>query len=114
MKPLVYLAGPYTSADPTLNVRSALRAAQGLWETGLILPIVPAVSIIVIVPTRHADAVRLDVLAHCDAAYRLGGDPAGDEMAAARDAETEALATVGLPVFGTESDLLAWAAGVIR
>lgn len=114
MKPLVYIGGPHTSPDPTLNVRGALRAAQGLWETGLILPLVPAVSIIVVVPTRHADAVRLDVLAHCDAAYRLGGDPADEAMAAARDAETEALATVGLPVFDSEDDLLAWATGAHR
>lgn len=106
MKPLVYLAGPY-SADPVANTRAATVAGQALWRTAGVAVVVPHWSLIgdAMAPMSREDWYRwdLDQLEHCDAVYRIPGESLG------ADREVERAGELGLPVFTTVNEVKAWA-----
>lgn len=95
MKPLCYVAGPYTHPDPVLNVRVAVAAADALVAAGAAVH-VPHLSMlwhtISPKPVEEWYAIDLDVLAHCDLMYRIPGESTG------ADAEEEAATEKGIPV----------------
>lgn len=106
MKPLVYLAGPYT-ADPVANTRRAIFAARDLWATGKVAVVVPHLSLVadLVAPMTRDDWYRfdLDIVARCDAVYRLDGESPG------ADAEVAFAEERGIPVFRAKWELVAWA-----
>jgi hypothetical protein len=107
VKPLVYIAGPYTS-NPVLNTRQATRTGLDLWRTGLAVPYVPHWSIVadLIQPMRHDRwlAYSCDVILHCDALLRLPGDSPG------ADIEVTFAAEHRIPQYSDIESLLTWAA----
>lgn len=108
MKPLVYLAGPYSS-DPPGNVRAVTRIALDLWRAGAVVPYVPHWSMLgdLVAPMGYDQwlAFSCDVVLHCDAVLRLPGPSAG------ADREVDYAHANRIPVFGTVSLLMAWTAG---
>ena len=106
MKPLVYVAAPF-SADPVGNTRTATLVGQSLWRTGKVAVIVPHWSLIgdavASMPVDDWYAFDLDVLAHCHAVLRLPGESKG------ADAEVERAGELGLPVFTVLEAVVTWA-----
>lgn len=89
--PMIYVAGPYTRPDPVENTHRAIRVGIDLYETKLMVPFVPHVSLLthLVVPRPYGFWLDYDIhfLAHCDAVYRLNGESSGadDEVAWAHD-----------------------------
>ena len=106
MKPLVYIAGPYSHPDPVLNTRNACQVADRLVEAGAAV-IVPHLSLLwhAISPAPVDEWYRrdLDVLAHCHAVAWLPGASKG------ADAEVAFAENRGIPVYLTSVDF-SWAA----
>lgn len=94
VKPLVYIAGPYTNPDPVLNVRRACVVADELVKAGAAV-VVPHLSMLwhLTSPASIDEWYErdLDVLAHCDALVRFYGPSTGAdrEVEFARDLDLE-------------------------
>jgi len=102
VKPLVYVAGPYTHPDPVINVHRACLVADRLDAHGCAV-FVPHLSITWHLVSPQPDVNvwyrrDLDVLEHCDAVVRIAGESVG------ADAETDRAYVLGLPVFRLRSD----------
>ena len=106
MLPLIYLAGPYTIPDPVLNVRNSIVAASRLYETGLVVPLVPHLTMLWQLvdpkPIDHWYEYDLHLLRRCDAILVMPGESRGAEAEAALAVE------IGMPVFYDEADLFEW------
>lgn len=107
MKPLVYVAGPYSRPDPVANTHNALRLAMRLYESGDVVPVVPHLTLFwhLIEPRPVEFWYEYDhhLLRRCDALFALPGESVGveNEVALARE--------LGMPVFEDEGELIAWA-----
>lgn len=99
MKPLIYIAGPYTQGDPVLNTRKALQLGERVYEMGGV-PIVPHLSHLwhLVAPKPYDFWMNLDLdyLDHCYALYRIEGDSPG------ADKEVAKMKEMGRPVFISE------------
>lgn len=109
MKPLVYIAGPYTNPDPVENTRNAIKFGMALYDEGQVAVIIPHLSLLShMVEPRDIDywyEFDLDQLDHCHALYRMRGESTG------ADAEVEHARARGIPIFGDDLDgLRAWVA----
>ncbi len=108
MKPLVYIAGPYTKPDPVINTRVALGMWDTLWDSDLICPYVPHLSLLqhMLHPRDWSEWLEYDfrVIDHCQALFRIPGESKG------ADQEVAHATALGLPVFHTVGELLEWAA----
>jgi len=100
MKPLVYVAGPYTEPDPVENTRAAFDAGSRLLDTALVVAYVPHMSMFwhFLHPRPYADWLELDleIVDRCDALLRLPGKSPG------ADREVERAQRRGIPVFLVE------------
>ena len=80
MKPLVYVAGPYTNPDPVINVRRACNVADQLVKAGAAV-IVPHLSMLwhLTSPASIDEWYQrdLDMLDHCHALVRFYGPSSG-------------------------------------
>lgn len=107
MKPMVYIAGPYTDPDPVENTKRAIEIGTFLMDTWLVTPYVPHLSMFwhLVTPRPWEDwiALDLDVIDHCDAVLRLPGKSKGAELEVAHAVK------LMLPVFHEPVDVLAWA-----
>ena len=114
MKPLVYIAGPYTHPDPIVNVREAVSTADILYEYENVIPVVPHLTMFWHLvhphPVEFWYEYDLCILRRCDAVFRMKGESTG------ADAEVDLAEKLGLPVFGPYIDprfrewVHAWAA----
>jgi hypothetical protein len=99
MKPLIYVAGPYTHPDPVLNVREACLVGDQITAMGA-AAVVPHLSMLWhTISPRPIDvwyARDLDLLDHCHAVALLPGESKGAEaeVCYARDR--------GIPVWSTD------------
>ncbi len=91
VKPLIYVAGPYTRPDPVENTHKALRFASALIDDGYDLhPFVPHLTLLWHMvtprPLEFWYAHDMHTLAVCAAVVRLPGESTGAdaEMVAAR------------------------------
>jgi len=79
-KPWVYIAGPYSQGDPVQNTRRAIEVADRIVEYGVV-PIVPHVSLLWDLtkprPPEFWYEYTMQLLARCDAIYRIPGDSWG-------------------------------------
>lgn len=107
LRPLVYVAGPYTSPDPVLNTNLTIQVAGRLIDQGAVTPVIPHLTLL-----WHAIQPRgidfwyeydLAVLARCDAVFRIPGASTG------ADKETSFAESRGIPVFNDEDLLNQWA-----
>jgi len=98
-RPRVYIAGPYTIGDVTINIRAAITAAEQVIEAGG-APYVPHLTHLwhVISPHEYAYWLALDLawLRICDCLIRLPGHSNGADM------EVVQAQRCGLPVFTGE------------
>lgn len=107
MKPVVYVAGPYSYPDPVDNMRRALVVATELWE--VMVPVVPHLTGFwhFLHPRPWEEWLAYDeaILGRCDALLRLEGDSEG------ADREVDFAVLIGLPVFAEKdrAALLRWA-----
>lgn len=116
MKPLVYVAGPYTTPDPVINVRRACSVADELVRAGAAV-VVPHLTMLwhLASPASIDEWYQrdLDVLEHCHALVRFHGpSPGADrewEHAAACGLERWALGKGHDTIFGR--GLPAWIRG---
>ena len=96
MKPLVYVAGPYSGGDTNRNVQRALRVGDMIVAHGG-LPIVPHLfhlwDLVDPKPYKHWLDLDLDFILRCDALYRLSGHSPG------ADKEVKVAKGLGIPVF---------------
>jgi hypothetical protein len=106
-RPLVYLAGPYSSPDPVLNTHTVVEIASRLVDEGLVTPTVPHLTLLWhVIQPRELDfwyEYDLALVARCDAVLRLPGASTG------ADKETAFAESRGIPVFTDEAALREWA-----
>lgn len=106
-KPLVYVAGPYSHPDPVANTHNAVEFAETRLRDGLVTPVVPHLTMLwhAIFPhdVETWYAYDLEILARCDALFRLPGDSTG------ADKEVAYANELGLPVFDHVGALNLWA-----
>ena len=104
MKPLVYVAGPYTKGDVAMNVRAACAAGERLTEKGLAV-FIPHLTHFwhFVFPHPYEFWLAQDdqILYRCNAVLRLPGESSG------ADKETATAERLGIPVFTDEGDLVA-------
>lgn len=103
MKPLVYLAAPYTHPDPVANTHRVIQIATQLVDEGLVTPVVPHLTMLWHLveprPISYWYAYDLEILAHCDIVLRLDGASTG------ADQEVVEAERLGLPVAVSIADL---------
>lgn len=104
MKPVVYLAGPYSHPDPVANTHDAIRLADRLVD--VCVPMIPHLSHLwhLVSPKPYAWWLELDLvlMERCDIVYRFGGESSG------ADGEVAHAEAVAMPVVFTEHDLRLW------
>jgi hypothetical protein len=113
--PIVYVAGPITTPNPMHNTSVAVRKGNALQRTGVMLPIVPHLTVLadMIDPHDYEWYMRYDLalIRRVDALYRLRGESSGADREVAHAKE------IGKPVFfegekrldeGAWHDLLDW------
>lgn len=97
MKPLVYVAGPY-SADPHRCTSDALSVATYFWDTGACIPVLPHLTHFWdrIHPHPYEEWMEMDfeLLRRCDALWRIPGESSG------ADREIQFADEHGIPTFG--------------
>lgn len=91
MKPMLYIAGPYTNPDPVINTHRAARFATAVWDLGVWVPFVPHLSLLwhMVTPRNVDHWYELDLhqMAHCDAIVRLPGASSGADKELAKAIE---------------------------
>jgi hypothetical protein len=100
VKPLVYIAGPYTHPDPVENTRRAIERGMSIYDAGLAVVEIPHLTMLVHFleprPIEFWYAFDIDKLAHCHALYRLPGASSG------ADKEVAEAHALDMPVFFEE------------
>lgn len=115
-KPIIYIASPYTSGDPAINVRFQCRIFDQLLSEGLVWPIAPLWTHFqhTLFPRRYEDWLEYDkaFLHLYDACLRLNvEEPALNyiqEDSSGADGEVEVFRTMGKPVFYSIDSLYKW------
>lgn len=106
MRPMIYIAGPYTHPDPVANTREAILVGMALYEHEGAVPIVPHLSILAhLIEPRPVDfwyRFDLGLLERCDALLRLPGESTG------ADNEVVWALENGISVFTDKQELIAW------
>ena len=104
-KPLVYLAGPFTS-DPAHNTRNAVETGLELYETGLCAVYIPHLTLLAdLIDPRALEfwyQFDLDILIHADHLWRLPGPSKG------ADQEVEFAIHHKIPVSYNRADVTSW------
>ena len=81
MRPMLYVAGPYTNPDPIVNTHRAAKFATAVWDEGHWVPLVPHLSLLwhMITPRPVDHWYDLDIhqMSHCQAIVRLPGPSTG-------------------------------------
>jgi hypothetical protein len=116
MKPLVYIASPYTKGDPAINTHFQAKVFDELMNDGVVIPFVPLVShfLHLISPRPYQDWIEYDLalIPRCDACLRLDAVhvPLGykETRSSGADGEVAECQRLGKPVFYNKQDLYAW------
>lgn len=110
-KPWVFIAGPYTKPDPDFNTVLAMDKWHILYHKGCV-PICPHLSHFLHIHGQKDEkkeisyeewcAYDIELLKECDALYRFPGESPG------ADKEVEFAKGLGMPVFTSIADVVAW------
>lgn len=105
MKPLVYIAGPYTNPDPVQNTHFAVKVAEFVereFDVGVVIPHLSLLwHIVKPSPLEKWYERDLHVLERCDAVYRMEGASSGADNECLHAAEFD------IPVFYDSHDNMA-------
>lgn len=108
-RPMLYIAGPYTSPDPVENTHRAAKAAIVVYEQTQWVPFVPHLSLLwhMVTPRTPDFWYELDLhqMAHCNAIVRLPGASTGAdrEMVVASELGLEVVDFADLPLGAREA-----------
>lgn len=84
MKPLVYIAGPYSHPDPVANTRRAIHHGMHIRDGCGVDVIIPHLSLLAHMlnpqSTDYWYRYGLDLVEHCHGLYRLTGDSIGADL----------------------------------
>lgn len=115
MKPIVYIASPYTKGDPAINTRCQMAAFHELMDDGLVWPVAPLLShfLHIFRPRNYRDWIDYDlaIISTCDACLRIDAEH-GDYLvteSSGADGEVAEFQRQGKPVFYDKELLYAWA-----
>lgn len=119
MKPLVYIASPYTKGDTGINVWFQMQIWHELVDDGIVTPHVPLLTHFLHLhrPRPYEDwtAYDFEMLAHMGACLRCSAvcDRVGYDLAdsSGADAEVAWFEEHGKPVFYDKESLYEWAGG---
>ena len=115
MKPIVYIASPYTKGDPAINTHFQMKTFDRMLKHGLVIPYAPLWSHFqhVSFPRPYQDWIEYDkVFIHlCDACIRLDAnvDWYCQMESDGADREVELFKSLNKPVFYSMMDLYEWA-----
>ncbi len=102
-KPLVYLAGPYTSPDPCVNTNEAIQIANEIMERYPVVVFVPHLSHFwhTVTPRPYDWWLEYDMefVRRSDIVFRMSGESPGADL------ETEEAKSLGIPVVYTYAGL---------
>lgn len=115
-KPIIYIASPYTSGDPAINVRFHCRIFDQLLTEGRVWPVAPLWTHFqhMLFPRPYKDWLEFDkALLHLyDGCLRLNAEqPELDYLekeSSGADGEVEAFKLMGKPVFYSIESLYKW------
>lgn len=106
-KPLVYVAGPFTSPSPSRNTNRMLQLGVKLIDENVITPFIPHLSFLwdVVTPQDYDWWLDydLDVIRRCDGLLRVDGESPG------ADRDVAFAASVRKPVFMSIEHCYLWA-----
>ena len=122
LKPLVYIASPYSNGDVGANINSQLRTFHSLLEEGTVTPYAPLLNHFahVVRPLPYETWMEYDreIIRHCDAVLRINScmemfDPYDyfEDYSPGADSEEEFAKVLGIPIFYNCHELLVWARG---
>lgn len=101
MKPLVYIAGPYSHPDPVANTRRAIHLSLHIADTTDVDVYIPHLTLLAHMlrpqPVDYWYRMGRAMVEHCHGLYRLGGESIG------ADIEVDYALKLGLPVFLDDS-----------
>jgi hypothetical protein len=117
MKPVVYIASPYTKGDVSVNVHFQCKVFDELMDEKIVIPVVPLWSHFqhTIFPRPYKDWIEYDLalLNRYDACWRLG--VVNEKLnysqydSSGADGEVEEFKKLNKPVFFNKKDLYQWA-----
>lgn len=116
MKPVVYVASPYTKGDPAINTHCQLKVFTELMDEGMVWPYIPLTSHFIhcCFPRPYIDWVQYDLalIDRFDACLRINAvmPELGYEVrdSSGADGEVARFIELGRPVFYNKEDLYAW------
>jgi hypothetical protein len=116
MKPVVYIASPYTKGDPAINTHFQMRVFTELMNDGVVWPFIPLVSHFIhsAFPRDYRDWIDYDLalIDRMDACLRLDAvhKPLDYRVAESTgaDGEVARFVELGKPVFYDKEALYAW------
>lgn len=117
MKPVVYIASPYTKGDPAINTHFQCKVFDQMMTDGIVWPVVPLWTHFqhLLFPRNYQDWIAYDLamLERYDACVRLAAEvPAlGYKVveSSGADGEVAAFLQMGKPVFYSLEGCYAWA-----
>lgn len=113
MKPLVYIASPYTKGDPAINAHFQVRIFNEMMDDGIVIPFIPLASHYLhsVMPRKYEDWIEIDkvMVLKCEALVRLNAINEYlryfEEESSGADGEVMLAIQHGIPVFYTVSEL---------
>lgn len=116
MKPLIYVASPYTRGDTAINTRFQMLVFDQLMNDGKVWPVVPLWSHFqhIMFPRHYQDWIDYDLalLPRLDGCLRLNAeyDPLGYKVSESpgADGEVRAFMEMGKPVFYSIDSMYQW------
>ncbi|MCI0351533.1 MAG: hypothetical protein L0Z53_19085 [Acidobacteriales bacterium] len=118
LKPLVYIASPYTKGDCGINTRAQLEAFNCLLCDGVVCPLAPLWSHFqhIFYPQSYETWMQYDMqlIARCDACLRIDAefDSYCQKESSGADREVAEFKRLGLPVFFNVPELYIWASQI--
>lgn len=117
MKPIVYIASPYTKGDPSVNTHFQCKVFNQLMDEGKVWPVAPLWSHFqhTVFPRSYQDWINYDLamLPLYDACLRLDAELVElkyfEYESSGADGEVEFFLSTNKPVFYTIPDLHEWA-----
>lgn len=116
MKPIIYIASPYTKGDACINTYAQMKMFNEMLDDGIVLPYIPLLShyLHTAHPRPYKDWINydLEILRAFDACLRINAEYAPMEYlvtdSSGADGEVDYFVKHGKPVFYGKHSLYAW------